>query len=212
MADNVNESFLIIAVISLVLLGLVTFFMIFLAVRYRKKRNPEATDVTGSLPLEIAWTVVPTILVFIMFWYGWENFKPMRAVPDNAFIVNVHARMWSWRFEYENGVKSDLLKVPAGRPIHLVINSDDVLHSLFIPAFKVKEDAVPGMETRLWFRADQPGEYTIFCSEYCGQGHSSMMSKVVAMKEMDFRDWYESSSRISEKGAAAQDALHLRVK
>lgn len=209
MPDKVNESFLIVVIISLVLLGIVTFFMIFLAVRYRKANNPSPGDISGSLPLEIAWTVVPAILVFIMFWYGWENFRDMRTVPGDALTVNVHARMWSWNFEYENGLKANLLRVPAGRPVNLIIISDDVLHSLFIPAFKVKEDAVPGMKTRLWFKADRPGEYDIYCSEYCGQGHSSMISKVVAMEEKDFHEWYESSALMPEKETTGLNALKI---
>ncbi|MEW6602331.1 MAG: cytochrome c oxidase subunit II [Nitrospirota bacterium] len=192
MSDKVNETTLIILIICLVLLGIVTFSMIFLAVRYRKKYNPDPEDISGSLPLEIAWTVIPTMLVFIMFWYGWENFRVMRAVPDNAFQINVRARMWSWNFEYPNGLESGMLMVPVGKPVNLNITSDDVLHSLFIPAFKIKEDAVPGMQTRLWFIAPQPGEYVIFCSEYCGQGHSSMTSKVIAMTEAKFGEWYQT--------------------
>lgn len=209
MTDKVNEAFLVIIIISLVLLCLVTFFMIFMAVRYRKKKNPSASDISGSLPLEIAWTVIPSILVFIMFWYGWENFKDMRSLPEEALTVNVYARMWSWRFEYENGVKSGFLKVPVGRPVQLLITSEDVLHSLFIPAFKVKEDAVPGMKTRLWFKAPEPGEYDIYCSEYCGQGHSSMTSKVVAMTEHEFFEWYEPSIEGPKRETAGPNALKI---
>ncbi len=209
MSDKVNETFLVILIICLVLLGLVTFFMIFLAVSYRKKKNPNPEDISGSLPLEIAWTVIPAILVFIMFWYGWENFKVMRAVPENAFNVNVSARMWSWSFEYPNGLKSSLLMVPAGKSVNLDIISEDVLHSLFIPAFKIKEDAVPGMHTRLWFTAPHPGEYTIFCSEYCGQGHSSMTSKVIAMTEDKFKAWYQTRRDETAGERAGRDVLQV---
>lgn len=196
-------------VICLALLGLVTFFMIFLAVRYRRGKNPNPEDISGSLPLEITWTVVPAILVFIMFWYGWVNFKAMRTVPEKAFNVNVTARMWSWSFEYPDGFKTTTLMVPAGRPVNLDIISEDVLHSLFIPAFKIKEDAVPGMHTRLWFTAPAPGEYTIFCSEYCGQGHSSMISKVVAMTEKDFSTWYQTHGDKEAVGKAVPDVPKL---
>jgi cytochrome c oxidase subunit 2 len=212
MSDKVNETFLVILIICLGLLGLVTFFMIFLAVRYRKKKNPNPEDISGSLPLEIAWTVIPVILVFIMFWYGWENFKVMRAVPENAFNVNVIARMWSWSFEYPNGLKSSLLMVPAGKPVNLNITSEDVLHSLFIPAFKIKEDAVPGMQTRLWFTAPQPGEYIIFCSEYCGQGHSSMTSKVIAMAEEEFTTWYKTRVDETAGGKAGKEVSGVLTK
>jgi len=209
MSDKVNETFLIILIICLVLLGIVTFFMVFLAVRYRKKKNPVAEDISGSLPLEIAWTVIPVILVSIMFWYGWENFRVMRALPENALNIKVSARMWSWSFLYPNGFKSTLLMVPASKPVNLDITSEDVLHSLFIPAFKIKEDAVPGMQTRLWFTAPAPGEYVIFCSEYCGQGHSSMTSNVIAMAEAEFNTWYQASEDEAGRGRSGRDASQI---
>jgi cytochrome c oxidase subunit 2 len=212
MSDKVNETTLIILIICLALLGLVTFFMIFLAVRYRRKKNPDPEDISGSLPLEIAWTVIPTILVFIMFWYGWVNFKVMRTVPENAFNINVTARMWSWSFEYPDGFKTPTLMVPAGKPVNLDIISEDVLHSLFIPAFKIKEDAVPGMHTRLWFTAPSPGEYTIFCSEYCGQGHSSMLSKVIAMTEDEFAAWYQTRKDEATGRRAGEEASQVLKK
>jgi len=209
MSDKVNETFLIILIICLALLGLVTFFMVFLAVRYRRKKNPNPEDISGSLPLEIAWTVIPVILVLIMFWYGWENFKVMLAVPEDAFNVKVSARMWSWSFQYPNGLKSDLLRVPAGKPVNLDITSEDVLHSLFIPAFKTKKDAVPGMQTNLWFTAPRPGEYDIFCSEYCGQGHSSMITKVVAMTEEEFNTWYQTPNDEKAGKKAVRDVSEV---
>ncbi len=195
MSDKVDDSFLLILVISVVLLLLVTSFMVYFAVRYRSSKNPDPQEVKESLLLEIAWTVIPTILVFIMFYVGWKNFVSMREVPENAMPVKVTARMWSWQFEYKNGRKSDILRVPVGKPVILSITSNDVIHSLFIPEFKIKEDAVPGMETSLWLVSDRKGEYDIFCAEYCGQRHSSMTSKVAVISEAEFTGWYEASEK-----------------
>jgi cytochrome c oxidase subunit 2 len=209
LASKVNDSFLLILVISIVLLALVTFFMVFFAVKYRKKKSPASADVRESLVLEIAWTVIPTILVFIMFYVGWENFVPMRHAPDNAMTVRVSARMWSWEFEYDNGLRSKELFVPQDRSVKLLITSGDVIHSLFIPDFRLKEDAVPGMETSLWFFSDRTGEFNIFCAEYCGQGHSSMNSKVIVMQKDDFKEWYAKGEVKDKKREVLSSALEL---
>jgi cytochrome c oxidase subunit 2 len=183
LADRVHQSFFLILVISVVLLTLVTFFMIFFVLRYRQKKNPTPEEVKEPLLLEITWTIIPTILVFIMFYVGWKNFVPLRTIPENAMPVKVTSRMWSWQFEYANGKKSSTLRIPLKQPVKLVMTSDDVIHSLFIPDFKIKEDAVPGMETTLWIISNERGEHDIFCAEYCGKGHSSMNSKVIVVTE-----------------------------
>lgn len=194
LAGKVNEASILVLV-SVVLLVLVTFFMIYFAIKYRASKNPESKEVKDSLLLEITWTVIPTILVFIIFYVGWENFVAMRRTPDNAMPVKVVARMWSWSFEYENGLKSDLLRVPVGQPVQLTITSTDVIHSLYIPELKLKEDAVPGMETSMWIFSDSQGEYDILCAEYCGLRHSYMMSKVIALNSEEFSTWYDSGDK-----------------
>lgn len=202
LTELVNDAFFLIIIISVVLLILITSVMVYLAVRYRRKINPVAHEVKESLVLEIVWTMVPTVLVFIMFYVGWVNFVPLRKIPQNAMQVSVISRMWSWQFIYENGLKSSTLKVPVGKPVKLTITSDDVLHSLFIPEFRIKEDAVPGMETFLWFSSDREGEFNIFCAEFCGQGHSDMISKVIVMSDQDFHAWYDSTGE-KKRGAVA---------
>ncbi|UCD34838.1 MAG: cytochrome c oxidase subunit II [Nitrospiraceae bacterium] len=198
--ELVNDAFSLVIVISLVLLVLVTFFTVFFAVKYRRKKNPVPHEVKEPLILEITWTVIPTILVLIMFWAGWVNFVPLRRIPENAMPVKVNARMWSWQFEYENGRTSPTLNVPLGRPVKLLLHSSDVIHSFYIPEFRIKEDVVPGMENFLWINADREGEFDIFCAEYCGRGHSGMISKVVVMSSGAFHEWYEKKE---EKHAAA---------
>ncbi len=206
LAGKVNEASILVLVISVVLLVLVTFFMIYFAIKYRASKNPESKEVKESLLLEITWTVIPTILVFIIFYVGWENFISMRKTPDNAMPVKVVARMWSWSFQYENGLKSDLLRIPVGRPVRLTITSTDVIHSLFIPDLKLKEDAVPGLETSMWIFSKEPGEYDILCAEYCGQRHSYMSSKVIAMEPDEFNMWYAS---VDKKAAGHTDVKSI---
>jgi len=191
LSASVDSVFLFIAGISVLLLAGITGTMVWFAVRYRRSRHPRAENIEGNLALEIVWTVLPTLLVLAIFWVGWKGFVYMRTVPADAMLVKVTGRMWSWGFMYENGRNDTVLRVPADRPVKLAITSADVLHSLFIPAFRVKEDAVPGRETYLWFRPDRTGSFDLFCSEYCGMGHSAMVTKVEVMPAADFLVWYE---------------------
>lgn len=209
LATLVNDAFYLVLIISVVLLTLVTFFMVYFAVRYRRKKNPVPREVKEPLLLEITWTVIPTILVLIMFYVGWINFVPLRRAPQGAMPVQVTARMWSWQFEYENGLKSPTLNVPAGKAIKLLLNSKDVIHSLFIPDFRIKEDVVPGLENYLWLNAEKEGEFDIFCAEYCGRGHSSMSSKVIVMAKKEFHEWYEREEEVHEIPGVPHEAAEL---
>ena len=198
-ASKVDSAFLFIVCSSVVLLVLVTFFMVFFVIRYSRKRHPHAEQIEGNVLLEIIWTVVPTLLVLVMFYVGWSNFSYIRNEPDNAMLVKLTGMQWSWQFEYKNGKQSDVLNVPLGKPVKLILTSADVIHSLYIPAFRIKEDAVPGLKTHLWFKANELGSYDIFCTEYCGTGHSHMRSKVVVMADNEFDKWYEAAEAGGEK-------------
>jgi cytochrome c oxidase subunit 2 len=187
----VENVFLYIAAISVFLLVLITFLMIYFVIQYRRSRNPKPEDIQGSLWLEITWTVVPTLLVMTMFYYGFTGFQALKKVPEGAIKIKVVARQWSWLFEYENGVKASELKVPVGKPINLLLTSQDVIHSFYMPAFKIKQDAVPGMVNHLWFRPTEVGTYDVLCAEYCGLQHSYMLTKVIVLPEEEFDQWYQ---------------------
>jgi cytochrome c oxidase subunit II len=206
LSSSVDSVFLFIMAISVILLAGVTGVMLYFVVRYSRRRNPRPENIEGNLALEIIWTAIPLVLVMAIFWVGWKGFVFMRTVPKDAMVVKVTGRMWSWGFEYGNGARTEVLKLPLGRPVKLAINSVDVLHSLFIPAFRVKEDAVPGRETYLWFRPEPEGTYDLFCTEYCGMGHSSMITKVEVMPAAAFDAWYR------EGGAKPGKAENTAVK
>lgn len=193
-AAQVDQTFLIIFGISTAILVLITILMIWFVIRYHHTRNPQAADIRGSVLAEITWTVIPTILVMGMFWYGWASFKALRSVPADAMPVKVTARMWSWVFEYENGKRASTLYVPVGRPVRLNLNSADVLHSFFVPAFRIKMDTVPGMQTYAWFEALQTGSFDILCAEYCGLRHANMLSTVEVVEVAEFERWLQSSA------------------
>jgi len=209
LSSSVDSVFLLIVGISLVLLIGVTGTMVYFAVRYRRSKHPRAESIEGNLALEIVWTVLPTLLVLAIFWVGWKGFVFMRTVPKDAMLVKVTARMWSWHFTYENGATGDILKLPVNRPVKLSITSADVLHSLSIPAFRVKEDAVPGRENYLWFKPEVTGSYDLFCTEYCGMGHSAMVAKVEIMPEQDYAAWYRAAQVQATAGAVRPDGVKL---
>jgi cytochrome c oxidase subunit 2 len=190
-SGGVDTAFAIIVGISLLFLVGITTVIIFFIVKYNKKKNPVATEIEGSNKLEIIWTVIPLILVLYMFWLGWSSYIPMRKVPADAMKVKVTAMMWSWRFEYENGKIEDTLYVPVNKPVVLNMESVDVIHSLYIPAFRIKEDVVPGKaENYMWFKSLVIGSYDLFCAEYCGLRHSYMGTTVEVLDQASFDKWY----------------------
>ncbi len=205
-AGQVDTAFFVILAVCVVMLALITFLMIYFVIRYSRKRNTTPSQTEGNTLLEIIWTVIPTILVMGMFYYGWIGYKTMKTIPEDAMQVKVYGRMWSWMFRYENGVESGILRLPAGKPARFMILSTDVLHSFYVPAFRVKQDAVPGQENYAWFEPEDTGSYDIFCAEYCGERHSYMHSIVKVMPEADFNRWLDEEERLAKEEAAAMEA------
>ncbi len=207
--QGVDTAFIVILGISLFFLVTITAAMIYFVVRYNRKRNPKPKDVKDNTRLEILWTAIPTLLVIVMFWYGWIGYTPMRRIPEGALTIKATGRMWSWNFEYENGKQSEFLVVPVGKPVKLQLYSPDVLHSLYIPAFRIKEDVVPGINNVMWFQSDKPGEYDILCAEYCGLRHSYMLSKVIVKPLEEYLAWYNAPADTSS--AEGVEPLGLQV-
>lgn len=189
-SSGVNTAFLVILGISILFLIALTVTMLVFVFKYSRKKNPKATTtLKHSTKLEILWTVIPTLLVLLMFYFGWSGYTPMREVPKDAMVVESVGRMWTWDFNYPNGKSSKVLYVPLNKAVKLDLKSVDVLHSLYIPAFSVKEDVVPGKENFLWFEAKREGTYDLFCTEYCGLEHSSMITKVEVVSQAKFDEW-----------------------
>lgn len=184
--DSVNNAFTFIVAISVILLIGITIAMLWFVYKYNAKRHKKAVNIEGNMALEITWTVIPLILVAGMFWYGYLGFEALATPPANALKVKVIGQMWKWNFEYENGVKTDTLYVPAGVPVQLDITSSDVNHSFYIPHFRFKKDALPNKNNMLWFQSDETGVYDIACAEYCGLNHWNMYTKVHILKKADY--------------------------
>lgn len=189
LADGVDRAFVFIFAIAFIFIIGITAFMIWTVIKYNRKKNKPAMQFTGSVKLEIIWTVIPTVLVLMMFYFGWVGFAPMRQVPEDAMSIKAIGRMWEWEFDYGNGKLTDVLVVPLNKPVRLDLISEDVNHSFFIPAFRVKEDVVPGYDNFLWFTATAKGEYEVLCTEYCGLLHSGMITKARVIDEAEFDDW-----------------------
>lgn len=187
----VDDSFIFILVICVFLLVGVTAAMIYFVVRFSEKNNPKPDQtLTGNTTLEIAWTVIPLLLVLAMFFYGYEGFHLMRNPPPDAMVVKVTGKMWFWHFEYANGKQSDTtLYLPEGKNIKFELTSADVNHSFYVSAFRTKEDCIPGRVNYMWFNATKVGTYDIECAEYCGLNHSYMLGKVKVIPENEFNAW-----------------------
>ena len=192
---------------SLLLLLAITATTVAFVVLYRRSRRPEPTSQTSdNIWLAITWTVLPTVLVMFMFYYGWSGYLSLRKVPTNALEVTATARMWSWSFAYANGKTDSKLYVPVGKPVRVNLVSQDVLHGFYLPAFRVKRDVVPKMKNYAWFVAEKPGSYDLFCSVYCGTGHSGMITTVEALPQAQFDAW------LSEKGGPEPAGMALLEK
>lgn len=188
--QGVDQAFWYILGISVVLLFGITAVMVYFVFRYRRSKNPVAADIRDNYPLEIVWTIIPTLIALSMFYVGWSSYLGLRTVPDDAMEVEVLAQQYSWIFVYDNDKETENeLVVPLGRAVKLKITSLDVIHSFFVPAFRIKVDAVKGMSTYTWFYADELGEYDIECTEYCGVDHSAMVAKLRIVPETEFQSW-----------------------
>lgn len=213
---GVDLAFMIILGVSVFFLVAITVVMIMFIRKYRKDRHPKAIQNEGSTKLEIIWTVIPLLLVLVMFYFGWMGWKPMKNPPEDARKVTAIARMWNFKFEYENGKITDSLYVPVNQPVVLDLVALDVLHSLYIPAFRVKEDMVPGNTKQMWFIPGQVGSYDIFCTEYCGLEHSYMYTGVRVMPEDEFEAWLSDTTavepEIAEDATPAEQGYQVLVK
>lgn len=194
---GVDSAFLLILGISfLFLIGLTVVMLIFIY-KYNRKRNPKPTQFEGSLKLEILWTVIPFLLTMLMFYFGWAGWRPMKNAPKDSMEVTVYGRMWNFSFEYANGRRTDTLYLPKDKPVKLNLKALDVIHSLYIPAFRVKQDMVPGMKNNtMWFEPQKLGDYDLFCAEYCGLNHSYMTTMVKVVPDSAFQSWYSDTTSV----------------
>jgi len=200
LASETDALFHFINVTSIILLVGITFAILYFAWKYRRKSEDDVTPViTHNNKLEITWSVIPLIMVMIVFGWGFSGYMNLVTPPDDAYEIRVEGASWNWRFFYDNGAVSvNELNVPVDRPIKLIMSSTDVIHSFYVPDFRVKRDVLPNRYSSIWFEATETGQSVIFCTEYCGEQHSNMDGMVNVMSQDEFDTWLESGNAVDE--------------
>ncbi|MEZ5063738.1 MAG: cytochrome c oxidase subunit II [bacterium] len=195
-AKSTDATFYFIYWLSVFFFVLILVMAVWFLLKYRRKGPVPQSQPSAhhSTFLELLWSGVPLLLVLGIFVMGFRGFMDLRTPPKGAYEVRVIGQKWNWAFQYPNGYEDSELHVPAGEPIRLVMTSMDVLHSFYVPEFRVKMDVVPGRYTDAWFQADDPGESRIFCAEYCGTSHSQMLSKVIVHEKGEFDEWMKKAA------------------
>jgi len=180
--------------ISVGFFTLVVGAMIFFVIRYRRRSEDEIpSGADHNTRLEVVWTLIPVAIVLGLFTAGFRGYLSAMVAPAESLEIGVTGEKWMWTFSYPDGTNSlNELRVPLNRPVKLILSSKDVIHSFFVPEFRIKRDAVPGRYTSIWFQATEPGEMNVLCTEYCGTGHSGMLAKLVVMPEAEFQKWLET--------------------
>lgn len=208
-AGRVDAVFLFFLVLCAAFLFLITATLIYFVFKYSRKKNPRVKDIEGNIWLELAWTIIPTLLFLVMFVYGWTNFSYMREVPREAMVIDVTGRQWAWSFKYPNGKQTTELLLALDKPVKLELRSLDVIHGFFIPAFRIKEDVVPGKANYTWFVPTQLGSFDIECTVICGVSHADMLAKAVVVPVDDFETWYFGDADVPLPGQAVSTVAVL---
>ncbi|MGB3096608.1 MAG: cytochrome c oxidase subunit II [Candidatus Deferrimicrobiaceae bacterium] len=208
---QVDALFLFIGGVSLFFFLLVEGLLIYFAIKYRKQKGAEGVetpDIRGNFLLETVWILIPSIVVASFFYYGYIVFRDIRTPSPGATDIHAVSRQWLFEFRYPDGRMSiNELRVPAGSPVKLILSSDDVIHSFYIPAYRLKQDMVPGQYTTLYLHPDKAGTYDILCAEYCGVAHSTMRAELIVMEPGAYAAWRETQAApaglsLAEQGKA----------
>jgi cytochrome c oxidase subunit II len=211
LAPEIDNLFFGVSAITAFVALLVVVLVVYFALKYRDLTGDRiGAAVTGSVPLELGWSLIPFfIFIGIFVWSSIVFFHIVRA-PDQTLDVYSTGKRWMWRFQHVDGQREiNELHVPLGRPVRVIFTSEDVLHDLFIPAFRVKADAIPGRYSAIWFEATRVGEYHLFCAEYCGTNHSGMIGIVYVMEPADYQAWLAGGGSISSGGSMAERGAQL---
>ncbi|MBD3169898.1 MAG: cytochrome c oxidase subunit II [candidate division Zixibacteria bacterium] len=212
-SGEVDAVFNFILIAGSIIFAIVVGLIIFFSVRYRRRDKPGLTSgISHNLKLELTWTIIPVILVFFAFYFGFKTYLKMSIVPGNAIEIKATGQKWFWSFDYPEGVTTvNELVVPVDQPVKVLLSSQDVIHSFFVPNFRIKMDVLPNRYTVTWFEAHQKGEYNLFCAEYCGTEHSEMVGKVRVVSESEYQNWLEESSTAGEGMTPAEYGAKLYI-
>jgi len=190
MAGNVDALYIFLVLLAgFMCVAIFTMIVVF-AMRYRQRRGQQAEPIEGSVALEVTWSVAPLAIFMVIFLWGAIIYFQERTPPRGADEVYVVAKQWMWKLEHEQGQREiNELHIPVGRDVKLIMTSQDVIHSFYVPAFRIKQDVLPGRYTTAWFHATKPGVYHLFCAEYCGTAHSGMIGQIVILEPAQYQAW-----------------------
>jgi cytochrome c oxidase subunit 2 len=203
-AGQVDALLFFLIAVSLFFAGLIFVLVTIFAIKYRRRTADETPrPIHGSLPLELIWTIIPLGLAMAMFgWGAWVYFS-LSSPPADAMEIFVVGKQWMWKLQHPDGHREiNELHVPVGRTVKLTMTSEDVIHSFFVPAFRIKKDVVPGRYTMAWFQATKTGEYHLFCAQYCGTTHAEMIGKIVVMEPSAYEAWLRGGGAAESPAAA----------
>jgi cytochrome c oxidase subunit II len=189
-AGNVDALYIFLLILSALMTGLIFVAVVYFAARYRRRRGVLAEQIEGSTPLELTWSIIPMFVFMVIFAWGAIVYFKSRTPPRDSTEVYVVAKQWMWKLEHAEGQREiNELHVPVGRDVKLIMTSQDTIHSFFVPAFRMKQDVLPGRYTVAWFRATKPGTYHLFCAEYCGTQHSGMIGSIIVQEPAQYEAW-----------------------
>jgi len=213
-AGRVDAVFLLITVIGGFFFLLTQGLLIGFAVRYRRRapdRDNATPYITGNHFLEFLWILIPSIVVAVIFYYGWRVYTDLRVPRPGATEVYVTGKQWMWEVRYPDGRTGiNEIRVPQGKPVKFILTASDVIHGFYLPDYRVKMDAIPGRLTTLWLQPERPGEYPIYCTVYCGDGHSNMNARLVVMDPREYAEWERGGGAPEEEGGSlAERGEHL---
>ncbi|HWR36129.1 MAG TPA: cytochrome c oxidase subunit II [Clostridia bacterium] len=190
LAGRVDALYFFLIAVALFFTTLIAVLILVFSIRYRKQRQLKAKQIEGSLALELTWTLIPLSIAMVMFVWGSAVFFYQARPPRGAMEIYAIGKQWMWKFQHVEGQREiNELHIPVGRDVKMIMTSQDVIHSFFVPAFRVKADVLPSRYTSTWFRATTPGTYHLFCAEYCGTQHSGMIGRIVVMEPSAYEAW-----------------------
>lgn len=189
-ASQIDELYWFITIIAIVMTIVIFVAVIGFAYKFRRRVNVHATQIEGSTALELTWSIVPFLVMLVMFVWGAQLFFAAQQPPKDAMEIFVTGKQWMWKIQYPDGMREiNNLHVPVGQPVKLTMASEDVIHSFSIPAFRVRHDVMPGHYSTIWFTPSKPGHYHLFCTEYCGMNHAGMIGWVDVLDERAYANW-----------------------
>lgn len=208
-AQRVDPLYAFLVAVAVFFTILIASLIVYFSIKYRRREDQRTAQITGNYWLEALWAIIPLMLTMVMFAWGASIFSEMRTMPANPITIRVVGKQWMWKTQHPQG-RSEIneLHIPVNQRIQLNMISQDVIHSFYVPAFRVKQDVLPGYYSSLWFEATKPGRYHLFCAEYCGTNHSQMLGTVVVMLPEEYSSWLIDTS--SEPAATAGGRLFTR--